>query len=395
MDSFGKIVMLNGIDEQLIRGEKIKSARIYRELSQAELAECLDVTKQAISRYENNKSQMSSEVIARLPGALGFPIRYFTKNEDKQPKEQSIVYFRTKNIPKKTKEHLATKIRLLDEEIMTYYRKYIGFPEINFPDLTEYITRGKCNYSREDICAITKEIREHWGLGDEPIVNLAYVLQSNGIILSKQYINQDKTDGLSQWIQNTPYIFTSSDKESAVRSRFDNAHELGHLVMHRYVDEEEQGSKVIEKDADYFASQFLYPNDMFIKDIRGCSLSLETFIGLKEKWRISIQAIIRKCIDLELISEDKYIYFQKKISYKGWRKKEPLDNILTVEEPRLLKDATELLIENNVITKQDILNGVALYKNDIVELCNLPSDYFTEKVSDIIKFTDGKLGRKQ
>ncbi|MGL6173417.1 MAG: hypothetical protein ACRC1P_02260, partial [Cellulosilyticaceae bacterium] len=124
---------------------------------------------------------------------------------------------------------------------------------------------------------------------------------------------------------------------------------------------------------------------VFLEEIQNYPLTIETFIQLKEKWKLSIQAIIRKCLDLELISEDKYIYFQKRISYKGWRKQEPLDNIITLEEPRLLRDATELLIEHNVISKQDILNEINLYKEEIISFCNLPEDYFEETLMNIIK----------
>ena len=126
-------------------------------------------------------------------------------------------------------------------------------------------------------------------------------------MLNKQYINQSKTDGFSQIINEKAYIFISANKECAVRSRFDLAHELGHLVLHRNVEEDEQGSNCIERQADYFASEFIYPSDVFIKEIQTLPLSFETFIMLKEKWKISIQAIVRKCKDLELISDDKYI----------------------------------------------------------------------------------------
>lgn len=370
----------------LILGSKIKQARLYRGLSQSELADKLGVTKQAISKYEVGKSQLSAEIIALLPKMLGFPISFFMqKNIQQYNMSQSIIYFRTKSISKRTKEHLATKIQILDENIMGFYKKYIDFPEVNIPDLNEYLGKNNCNYNREVIRNVARKVRERWQLGTQPITNLAYVLQSNGFILNKQYIDQDKTDGLSQWVNDTPYIFTSANKGSAVRSRFDNAHELGHLLLHRNVTAEEQGSTAIERDADYFASEFLYPSEEFLKELSEYPICLEAFISLKEKWGISIQAIVRKCLDLGLISDEKYIYFQKRISFKGWRKNEPLDDILPVEEPTLLKDATELLIDNEVLTKQEMLNEINMYSRDIVELCNLPVDFFNNSYSNIIK----------
>ncbi|WP_294379784.1 ImmA/IrrE family metallo-endopeptidase, partial [uncultured Clostridium sp.] len=241
------------------------------------------------------------------------------------------------------------------------------------------------NYDMEDIKQITLKIRELWNLKHDPIDNLSYVLQTNGFFINKQYIEQNKTDGFSQSIGDKFYIFISANKECAVRSRFDLAYELGHLVLHRNIDDDEQSSKCIERQADYFASELLYPSDIFINEIQSLPLNFETFIMLKEKWKISIQALIRKCRDLELISEDKYIYFQKKISYNKWRFKEPLDDYIIAEEPRLLKDAIELLIENNIINKRDILMNIELDKKDIIKLCNLPRDYFDESLQNVIK----------
>lgn len=368
-----------------IIGERIKQARLYREMTQASLADLLDVKKQSISKYEKGDIMPSTDIIFKLRKALKFPVRFFYTPYINLEKKRSIIYFRTKNIPKKTQAHLEQTINLLDEQIMPFYLKYIDFPKPDIPDLSEYISYGKCGYKKEDIKMVAQKLREHWNLGERPIGNLAYLLQTKGFILIKKEINQDKTDGFSRWINEIPYIITSSNKDSAVRSRFDHAHELGHLVLHNGVEEEEQGSRHIEDDADYFASEFLYPSDVFIEEIKELPLNMETFIRLKEKWRISIQALIRKCLDLNLISDEKYTYFQKRISFKGWRKREPLDNVLVIEKSRILKDATELLLEHNKISKQQILDEIPLDKIDIIELCNLPKDFFAENLANVIK----------
>ena len=368
------------INEKQILGVRIKQARVYRGKTQKELADELGVTKQAISKYENDKSKVGRDVIAKLPRILGFPLSFFSKDYKENDEETSIVYFRTKDISKKVKDQLEEKIIILDQEVMPYLERYIDFPKNNYLNIkTNY------NYDFEDIKKITLDIRKLWGLGYEPIDNIAYILQKNGYLINKQYINQNKTDGFSQIIGDKAYIFISANKECAVRSRFDLAHELGHLILHQNVEIDEQGSACIERQADYFASEFIYPSDIFITEIQHLPLNFETFIMLKEKWKISIQAIIRKCKDLEIISEDKYIYFQKKISYNKWRKKEPLDDYIIAEEPRLLKDAMDLLIENKKITKQDILMNIDLDKEEIIQLCNLPKDYFEESFKNVIK----------
>ncbi|TGY43172.1 helix-turn-helix domain-containing protein [Clostridium perfringens] len=367
-----------------INGERIKQARIYRGLSQAQLADKLNVTKQAISKYETNKMNLNISTIALLPKALGFPLSFFN-NHKKINNDNDIVFFRTKDIPKKTQAQLREKINVMETEVIEYFENYIEFPNLNIPDFSDLLLDETCNYNRENIIEVCKRLREYWGIENEPIDNLMYILQVNGFIINKQYIDQNKTDGFSKNLNDKAIIFVSANKESAVRTRFDLAHELGHLVLHRNIEIEELGEKSIEMDADFFASEFLYPRDEFIKEIQNSPLNFELFIRLKEKWKISIQAIIRKCKDFNLISEEKYIYFQKRISYNGWRKKEPLDERIIEEEPRLLKDIIELLNDNNVLSKKTLLREINLDKEEFVKLCNLPIDFFDDTLENLIK----------
>lgn len=369
--------------ERKIYGERIKQGRILRGLSQEQLAKQLDITRQAISNCEKNNINLNINNLLKMSEALELPLSFFYKSPVDD--NEQIIFFRSKDIPKKTRDQLKEEINVFDKEIVRYFENYIQFPTINLPNLKEILGEEVCNYKKETIIKACKEIRKYWNIGDKPIDNLAYLLQLNGFIISKQYINQNKTDGFSQRIGDKSYIFVSANKECAVRTRFDLAHELGHLVLHNRLGKEDVEEKVIEKDADFFASEFLYPSDVFLNEIQDYSIGFDRFIELKEKWKISIQAIVRKCKDLELISDDKYIYFQKRISYNKWRKNEPLDNRIVAEEPRLFGDIIELLLENSVITKKDILMDISLEKKDIIKYCNLDKDYFEDTLCNVIK----------
>ena len=98
-----------------------------------------------------------------------------------------------------------------------------------------------------------------------------------------------------------------------------------------------------------------------------------------------IQLLVRKCKDLDVISEEKYIYFQKRISFNKWRKKEPLDDRILLEKPRLFEDVIELLIEKDILAKKDILMNIDLEKKDIIKYCNLEDDFFEDTFCNIVK----------
>lgn len=372
------------ISERSVYGQRIKQGRILRGFSQEQLGKKIGVTRQAISNCEKDIISLNTANLLKLSEILELPLSFFYKQPPIENNSDKVIFFRSKDIPKKTKEQLREEINIFDKEVVKYFEQYVKLPKLNLPDLSNILKNGTYNYKKETIMEVCKKIREHWGLGNKPIDNLAYILQANGFIISRQYIDQDKTDAFSQKIDNN-YIFISGNKECAVRSRFDLAHELGHLILHDSLEIDEFEDKIIEKDADLFASEFLYPSEVFLEDIQDYSLGFERFIELKEKWKVSIQLLVRKCKDLGVISEEKYIYFQKRISFNRWRKKEPLDDRIVLEKPRLFEDVIELLIEENVLTKKDILMNIDLEKKDIIKYCNLEDDFFEDTFYNIVK----------
>ena len=61
---------------------------------------------------------------------------------------------------------------------------------------------------------------------------------------------------------------------------------------------------------------------------------------------------------------------------RGWRKSEPLDNILLLETPALFADAVDVLLTNNVFTPQEFIDelsvmGLAMNADELETLLNL------------------------
>jgi len=58
------------------------------------------------------------------------------------------------------------------------------------------------------------------------------------------------------------------------------------------------------------------------------------------------------------------------ISRKGWRKREPLDDVLIPEMPRLLAQCLEMMIETR--SKKQILMDLAMPQGIVESLCSVP-----------------------
>jgi Zn-dependent peptidase ImmA (M78 family) len=229
-------------------------------------------------------------------------------------------------------------------EISDFLCGEIEMPVIDIPELD--ISSNPGLISNDDIEKATLDTRASWGLRDGPIPHLGKLLESKGIILSRIALNATKLDGLSgRSTTGRPYIILNSEKASSVRSRFDAAHELGHLILHNNspIRPESALYRLMEIQAHKFAGAFLFPREAVFDEI---SLSdLDSLVGNKERWKISIAAIISRLYNLDLIDEYKKIQLYKQMSSRGWRTWEPLDDELIPERPFVLSHAYKLICE--------------------------------------------------
>ena len=61
-------------------GDKLKSIRIERQLSQEDMAKLLDTSKQVISRYETKQRTPKIAVVTTYANRLGVPLEYLIDN---------------------------------------------------------------------------------------------------------------------------------------------------------------------------------------------------------------------------------------------------------------------------------------------------------------------------
>ena len=176
-------------------------------------------------------------------------------------------------------------------------------------------------------------------------------LEAKGVIICRYILQNENIEAFSFWSGDRPFIFLASDKKSAARARFDVAHELFHLCAHRWVGadelDDEDRLKQIESEADHFAGAFLLPKRTFPNEVY--SSRAESFIDLKARWKVSIQAMAYRCKDLGLFDDRQMTNIYKQISFKKWRTDEPLDkgmNAIPFEEPILLRKVAEAVLQS-------------------------------------------------
>lgn len=335
-----------------INGERLKEARLFNHMTMSALADQVGVSKQMISKYEHNKSEISAKVFQKIVQTLSFPMYFFTDTEKVHFKDDGIFYRSRLTVtqsdkqPSKTYKKAAAYLR-------DYFENYIDFPELDV-DM-------ELDGSPEEA---TDELRKLWGLDDRPINDIVDLMERHGLIIVNVEFNSNKIDARSGYVQigdNRYYVvLVNSEKQNFFRDQFTLAHELGHYAMHAkvYHPQEEmlgQDYRNIENEANAFASAFLMPKESFTHDVtENGYVDLNTFINLKSKWNVSIAAMIHRARDLELIDDNKYVKFQKQISYRGWRVKEIMDDEKLMSQPKALMQAFELLEEHNVVSPNNL-----------------------------------------
>jgi Zn-dependent peptidase ImmA (M78 family)/transcriptional regulator with XRE-family HTH domain len=310
--------------------ESLTLARELRGYTKAELAEMIGKTSGAISQFEHGIIRPDVITLKSLSMSLGVPANFFARSLNSNPIPIENCHFRSlRATSQKSRRQILANAKLL-RNLIEILDEYVLFPPEKISNTAKKIS------GQEDIERYANEVRKAWGLGIGPIPNLMPLLEDKGIIIS--FIDQDniQVDAFSFWEGGRPYIYLVPTKNSGSRTRFDCAHELGHLLMHA---DNIPGDKVLEAQADRFAGAFLLPREAFLKECPR-RLNWDHFYELKKRWKVSVAALVRRAFDLECISEATYRRAFMQLNQNGQRFNELYET--PQEKPTLIEQAIEV-----------------------------------------------------
>jgi len=270
-------------------------------------------------------------------------------------------------------------------EIIDYLAGFCDFSALDLPKIE--VPRDFREIDTDFLENAATRLREHWRIGDGPMPDLLLEMENNGIITSRMHVGAEKLDAFSQWssIYKIPFVILSRDKGSAVRQRFDAAHELFHVLCHRHVDPKRLNSaadyKIMEDQAHYFAGALLLPAYEFTHSLWGPTL--DGMLAIKEQWKVSVGAMIKRCEALGMVGGDSERRLWINYNRRGWRKGEPFDGKLEKERPRLLRRSVNQLLSEGEQSVSQILSALPLAPKDIEELCDLDPGTLTGETADM------------
>lgn len=363
--------MSRGVQD--FKPERLQQALAARKFTQGQLATLVGVSPATISKWRSGDQSPEADALDRLADKLCLASEWFTRpmlGERMSPKfrsnAQALASARSK---------LEARMEWA-QEIALKFGEFANYPVVNIP-LRDFTDPDQI--SAADIEQAAQECRDLWRLGRSPVQDLALAVESAGVILVREETEISSIEGLSSWsdVLQRPIILLSADKANAFRSRFDLAHELAHLVLHRHIPAatERERYKQIEKQAHQFAGAFLLPAETFASDIQ-VPVTLDNLLILKQRWGVSVAAMLMRLEVLGIIDADDKLSLFKRRSARWGAKSEPGDDKRTPEQPRLLRRTVELLIDSGVMPAPAVPRHLGLSPRDVEALAGLRDGFF-------------------
>lgn len=322
---------------------RLTVARKRNGLTMTALAADIGMSPRTVSAYEAGL-QPPLEVLDRIARTLGFPIAFFSGADLDTPQANS-VSFRALSKMSAVERDRALSQGALALELNTWIEQRFDLPSSQLTDLSQ----------ETDPEAAAASLRQQWGLGEGPVRNMIHLLETKGVRVYSLAVDSLNVDAYSYWHDETPMVFLNTRK-SAERSRFDAAHELGHLVLHRHARKED--TRLAEDDANRFASSFLMPRAGTIARAPRF-VTVQNLIARKKYWIVSAAALNHRMHELGITNAWQYRHLSAEISKRGYRTDEP------DPAPR---ESSQLL--SKVLAA---LRGDSLSQRDIAGSLNYPS----------------------
>ena len=313
-------------------GERIKQVRELHGWTQTEVAKKHRVTQPFIAQVENGWTKAPDEFMQSFVFRTGFPRSFFEVPPQTDLPLGSLLFRSRADMTQREQKALRTHASMAHEVLHRMLAgKSVKEPPIRVPNVPGDPERA------------ATVARSELGLApDQPVKHVLHTMESAGVLvigLPRAFVSGD---AFCVWAPTDnggrrPIVVLSADRP-ADRVRLSASHELGHLVMHHPL----PASPDVHDEANRFAGAFLMPADAMRQEITRTT-TLETFLSIKLKWGISVQAAIVRAHELGLITPRKYRTLFQRLSAKGWRTHEPLSSRVPLERPRGFRQITELL----------------------------------------------------
>jgi Zn-dependent peptidase ImmA (M78 family)/transcriptional regulator with XRE-family HTH domain len=334
----------------MFSGTRLSIARRMARMSRAELATLVDISPTAITQLERELYRPTTAVAAELALRLGVPGEFLLRGVANQSIPASAAHFRSLRATPAISREQALAFAELALEVLVAVEDFVDLPNVNLPSLSGYFGE----ISRGDTERGAAEARQMLSVADGPVPHVVRLLETRGVLVLRYPADSldKRVDAFSTTVTSRPVVLLSPAKDDKARSRFDAAHELGHLLLHP---DAEPGSKVIENQAQDFAAAFLTPAEQIVDDLPR-NLDWDALHAAKRRWGISLRALVYRAHSLGILTDS--AYRRGNVALATWGTPEP-GPLGPPESPSLLGTAIALMADHGT-TADDLAEHASL-----------------------------------
>ena len=299
-------------------GDRVHHARTYHGWSQGDLAEMIGKSQPAISAIEKGKPA-SAEMVASIAKQTQFAPWFFDRGNLPDLPLGSLRFRKRAAARVRDDDRIRAHVRQT-VEVLNDLRDKSPFHPVRIEPIT-----SETKVDGDFIEDLAVNCREWLGVGPyDPIPNLTRAVERTGVAVIGSSQEIEKHEGASYWpdFPNGRPIVCLSRGRPGDKHRLSLAHEVGHLILHQLRSSDDD-LREMETEAFRFAGALLLPRVAACEQIQQ-PVTLQELAMVKSRFGISIRALVRRCLDLGLISPERRTSLEKQISARGWTREEPV-----------------------------------------------------------------------
>ena len=338
-------------------GEMFRLGRQLRGLTQKEFSEAVKAEPSTVSRVENGVVQPTQDLAERSASVLDLPLEFFRQPERPYGLPMSVhPMWRSKvAVPQYSIDQALAELNLRIIHIRRLIRSVEYDPVLPLPEI-DTASAG------DDPAEVAARVRRVWMMPAGPVIDLVQWIERAGCFVMYTDLPDAAMSGVTLRVPDMrPCIFVNRSMP-ADRIRHTLAHELGHLIMHRYPGED------MEREADSFAAAFLMPASDIRPYFAGKKIDLRLLAALKPEWRVSMQSLLYRASTLGFVNDNQARYLWQQFNMKKLKMREPAELDLQPETPSLVAKLFTLHLEKLGYSSADLAATLAIYIADMKRL---------------------------
>lgn len=337
-------------------GDMLRLARQRLGFTQKAAASQLGIPQPVLSRLENGVAEPDDALLSKAARVYDIPKGFFDLKEPVYGPPVSV-----HPMPRAKADVSARDLDMVTAELNIRGMQLRRFLEaVDFTPTHELPALDVAKFgSPQKVAAL---LRAHWNLPPGPIKNLTAIVERAGVVVGLSDFGGASVSGMTFRIPGQPPLILINADHPADRMRYTLAHELGHLVEHRFP------TPTMEVEANEFAAEFLMPAADIRPHFAGRRITLELLAALKPEWRVSMQALLRRAKDLGYADQNQYRYLMQRISQRGWRLREPPELDFEREQPKVISNILNAHLKDLGFTLEDLTNFIPMYEREFSRL---------------------------